>query len=426
MNKQEKFAGWHFTTRCTCVFVLQLVTVIGAGSPVAAQSDNTSATKPYATLDRQAVTYRGPVGSAEKDAFGDSDVIGAMLPLQGPQQAEGQALLAALQMALEQEQARGDLPGGRKLVLTVRDDSGPWGQASTEILKLIDNDHALVLLTSANGNIAHQAEQIANKISFPILTLASDPTTTETNVPWLFRLGPSDAEQARAFAQRIYTELQLRSVLLVAQTDHDGRIGRGEFEKAAREIKASPPEVLELSPAGLNPDTVAAVIQTKAPDALVIWSDAETAQQALLAIRKTKPMIPVFLSTKAAQLGTLSPNAGLCITALLDEQNLGDTFTLVSSPVDTNAAREAFERAYHAKTGTPPGLAALEAYQAVHWLTAALRAAGANRILLRDYLANDGKFHRQAALVPFDPAGNNTEEFAVTTIVMPPVQTAAH
>jgi hypothetical protein len=56
------------------------------------------------------------------------------------------------------------------------------------------------LITSANGGIAHQAEQVSNRLGVPILTLASDATTTEVKMPWLYRLGPSDVDQARMFA----------------------------------------------------------------------------------------------------------------------------------------------------------------------------------------------------------------------------------
>ena len=166
--------------------------------------------KPYATLDRQSVAYRGPAHATEKDLPDGAAVIGLILPLKGPQQLEGKALLAAAQLAIEEEQAVGPLADGRRLGLVARDESGPWGQASTEILKLIEQDHALAILTSANGTSAHLAEQIANKISIPILTLSSDPSTTQANVPWLFRLGPSDTDQARAFCQRIYSDLGLQ------------------------------------------------------------------------------------------------------------------------------------------------------------------------------------------------------------------------
>lgn len=420
VTQQEKSVRSHRIRRCgQALVVLLLACVLATGVAALAQSSDTT-TKPYATLDRQAVTYRGPVGTTEKDFPGRDAVIGLILPMRGPEKAEGAALLAALQVALEQEQAREPLPDGRKVTVVARDESGPWGQASSEILKLIEQDHALVVLTSANGNIAHQAEQIANKISFPILTLASDPTTTQTNVPWIFRLGPGDAEQARAFGQRIYAELRLRKVLLVVQTDHDGRVGRGEFEKVARELKAPAPDVSEISSSAPNFEPLADAIQSNSPEAVVVWTDGAATGELLSVIRRTKPRIPVFLSTKAAQLGTESLSGDLCIAAVSEEQNLGDSFTIATLPTQVEADRRDFEQGYRARTGSPPGIAAFEAYEAVRLVAAGFRAAGANRVLLRDYFANDGKFHGAAPTAPFDPAGNNTEEFAIVRIDPPP------
>lgn len=420
VTEPEKFVDAASLQRLARLFLFPLLpAVFATGSPLLAQSAN-STTQPYATLDRQAVTYRGPAGTVEKDFPDGVAVIGVILPLQGPQQAEGEALLAAAKLALEEEQARGPLPDGRRLTLAVRDESGPWGQASTEILKLIDQDHALALLTSTNGNIAHQAEQLANKISFPILTLASDPTTTQANVPWLFRLVPSDADQTRAFSWRIYSELGLRKVLLVAQADHDGRVGSSEFEKAAAGLKAPAPELLEVSASGFNSESVDQVFQTYAPEAVVVWTDAAVSKELLAVIHKRRPSIPIYLCTKAAQLGAGMQSAGNSATGEAAKQYPGESFTLASLPASEGGTRRNLEQNFRARTGQTPTVAALQAYEALHLIAAGLRETGANRVSLRDYFAKEGKFHGTTGIVPFDPAGNCLEEFTIVKLATAP------
>jgi len=384
---------------------LWLVFLLGffvMSQPAAAQSDGSEA-KPYAKLDRQSVTYRGPLDRKAKELPEGVAPIGIILALSGPGQAEGKALLAAAQIALEEEQARGTLADGRKLTLVARDESGPWGQASSEILKLVDEDHALVVLTSANGNTAHQADQLANKISFPILTLASDPTTTEANVPWLFRLGPSDTDQVRAFCQRIYTELGLHYVLLIVQSDHDGRIGGGEFEKAARELGANPPEKVEIASSPASLESLSASIGAKNPDAIVVWTDANLARKLLPAIRKDTAGASVFLCQKAAQF------AG-------EDAELGRMFTVGSVQMQQKASANNFEQTYRARTGASPGSDAVEVYEAVHLVADGLRRVGANRILLREFFATLGKTADAAGAISFDPAGNSTQKFAVVEL----------
>jgi ABC-type branched-subunit amino acid transport system substrate-binding protein len=381
-----------------------------AVSAVAQAQTGSETTKPYATLDRQAVTYRGPPVSSESNLSANTAVIGMILPLKGEQQAEGKALLAAAQLAIEQEQIRGPLPDGRRLELAIRDESGPWGQASMEILKLFDQDNALAIVTSANGTSAHLAEQISNKISIPILTLSSDPSTTQANVPWLFRQGPSDADQARAFCQRIYSELGLHEVLLIAQENHDGRIGAAEFDKAAKEYNASQAVRFELTDQSSDFQPLHELLQSSHPDAIVIWTDASAAGAVIPLIRSIQPSVPIFLCQKAAQLhastGCANPR---------DSQNSDALFSIDSPKSQQTPAQLNFQQLYFARTGKIAGLGVSEVYGAIHTIAIALRTTGANRVLLRDYLAK-GKSPGSASVAPFDPAGNSLRQFAIVGV----------
>ncbi|MGB2633845.1 MAG: ABC transporter substrate-binding protein [Candidatus Acidiferrum sp.] len=354
-------------------------------------------------LDRQNVAYRGPLSPTAADQTGGTVVIGMILPLKGSQESQGKALLVAAQLAIEEEQAKGPLVDGRRLEIVARDETGPWGQVSTQILKLVDEDRAVAIFTSANGPSAHLAEQIANKLSVPILTLASDPSTTQANVPWIFRLGPSDTDQARAFCQRVYAELHLQKVLLVAQMDHDGRTGAAEFEKAVKELGATPPQRFELTGSAGNLKSFDELLQTNAPEAIVFWTDTPTAGQLLPLIQKIRPVIPVFLSRKSADLGVTGTSSG-------------ESFAVDSADAGQAAKASNFRELYRARTGENAGFAADEIYLAVRMVATALRATGANRVILRDYLANQEISREPETLMPFDPAGNDLRKLALVKL----------
>jgi len=397
--------------------MLLFIGLMACAVPIAAQTVPATA-KPYATLDREAVTYRGPGRESEKNLPQGVAAIGLILSLRGRQEVAGKALLAAAQLALEEEQAAGPLPDGRRLILETRDESGPWGQASSEILKLIEQDHSLALITSANGGIAHQAEQISNKLGVPILTLASDATTTEVNMPWLYRLGPSDVDQARMFAQQIYVELGLRRVLVISQTDHDGRTGGNEFEKAGRSLQMPTPDRLELALAAsmTEPKNLADRIRTANPQAVVLWTDAELAAPLLLLLRQIAPGAPIFVCTKVAQSGfDASPEIS---SALQTNETRGEsgTWAVAPRPEVQNKESRVFTERYISRTGTAPGYGAFQIHDAVRMIAASLRTAGANRVLLRDSLASGTKFHGLAGIYSFDSAGNLTQEFVIVQI----------
>jgi len=395
------------------LWLLLLLVILFACVTAAHAQSSAPAQTPYATLDRQKVTYRGPIHEGAADALGDAAVIGLILPLKGPQEREGRALLEAAQLAVRAEQRRGPLRDGRRLEIAVRDESGPWGQASTEILKLIEEDRAVALVTSANGASAHLAEQIANKISVPILTLSSDPSATQTNVPWLFRVGPSDTDQAQAFCQQIYSELGLRKVLVVAQTDHDGRVGATEFEKAVKNFKAPIPFRFEFAGTPSDLDLFLAKLATTEPDAVVIWTDAAAADALLSIVEATRPSTPVFLCRKAAQLEAPSSKRDGFNADQREKQKSAERFTVDSKQLLSAQDSRDFDTP---RTDKPLSLEAEAMYEAVHIIAGALRQIPSNRGLLRNYLANQGPSAGNNVKTPFDPAGNDLQRFSIVQV----------
>lgn len=353
-----------------------------------------------------------------------------LLPLQEAREAEGKALLQAAQLALDEEAAN-PLPDGRRLVLAVRDESGPWGRASSEIVRLIFEDRAVALITSTDGGTAHLAEQIANKVGVSILTLSTDATTTQINLPWIFRLGPTDTAQAQAFAGHIYRERAFRKVLLLTQSDHDGRVGGEEFEKAARQLHAPQPDRVEVA-SSVDPESVVTQIEARSPEAVVVWTSPECTAKLLPAIRQASPSAPFYLCRKAAHVAlnrtvvrtslasssavTSSshlahgvPIAEQCFDASPTAQgsNGAGIWVVVSRSSGPESVRENFEQRYRARTGIRPSLTAAQAYDAVRIIAAALRQAGPNRARLRERLAAVAGFPGGSGVISFDRAGND-------------------
>ena len=372
----------------------------------AVAQDEVTPRTPYATLDRNGVAYRGPGRENAANLPGATVKIGLLLPLQGASAEEGQPLLAAANMALAEEEAAGPLADGRHLALAVRNQAEQWGQASSEMVHLITEERVAALITSQDGNIAHQAEQIANKIGIPILTLASDATTTQINIPWIFRLGPSDEDQARVIAAQIYQAGLAKKVLLLVELDHDGRVGGEEFEKAVNHLHGIPPERLDISSAGANLEGIAARARASAPDAIVLWTSSPLAARLLPLLGVNNFARPIYVCRKAA--ASVAGNAfDLADGATPAPSGLPQgTWVTASAAGATRSDTLAFQERYRAKTGSWPSFAATQTYDAVHLVAQALRVAGANRSRLRDYLAAGNRFPGVSGAIAFDPAGN--------------------
>src|SRR5208337_90376 len=403
--------------------------------------------KPYAVIPRDAVNYSGPVRDANHDVPGLEIKIGFLAPLTGPHSDEGKALLQAAQLAIEDE-AASPLPGGRRLSIVPRDQSGPWGRASNEVVHLVYEDQAVAIVTSLDGGSAHLAEQVGNKVGIPVVTLSTDPTTTQINLPWIFRLGPTDGQQARAFARDIYVARKLKQVILITENGHDGRVGGEQFEKAARELNAPPVIQLAIDPADWNPDSVAGQIAAQKPDAVVFWTGHESAARLVPRFRSKFPAAPVYLCQEAAQgrfeesapkhckcqeraspmsneaassyPGTASDastetssSPRLASSSNADDNNIW----IVTSRLSASPLRESFEKRYRARAGTSPTPAAAQAYDAVRLLAAALRRSGPNRARLRDALAALSGYAGASSVISFDHAGNDLSD--VTLVPLP-------
>jgi branched-chain amino acid transport system substrate-binding protein len=357
--------------------------------------------QPYAVLNHDAVTYNGPGRDAGHDLAGPEIRFGLLAPLAGPRQAEGEALRRAAQMAIEEENAT-SLPGARHLVLVTRDETGPWGQASSQIVHMVFDDEAVALISSSSGEAAHLAEQVGNKIGVPILTLSSDTTTTEINLPWIFRLGPTDAAQAQAFARDIYHGRKLQHVVLLAQDDHDSRVGAEEFEKAAKAMNAPSPLRVGLNPA--SPISSALPPELQGAEAVVIWSDAATTQSLVPYLQQGLPNTPLYVCRKAMEADPSGPSRPYCRACSTGN---GGIWTTAATGVQS-VPPTAFAQHYKERFGVEPGIGAAEAYDAIRLLAASLRQSGPNRARLRDALAGISAFPGASGLISFDHAGNDT------------------
>ncbi|MFZ0964189.1 MAG: ABC transporter substrate-binding protein [Terriglobia bacterium] len=362
--------------------------------------------KPYAAINRDAVSYNGPGRDSAHDLAGAEIRVGLLAPLAGPPQAEGEALRHAAELAIEEENAA-SLPGGRRLALVIRDESGPWGQAATQISHMVFDDQAVALITSAEGSSAHLAEQIANKIGVPVLTLSTDSTTTEINLPWIFRLGPTDTAQARAFARDIYQNRKLQRVVLLSQDDHDGRVGSEEFIKAARELGAMAPSQIVVEAEKVPEELVKK--ELAGAQAVVIWADATTANRLAGLVRAQPTSVPLYLCRKAAEGDAGGASHSPC--AKCGNQQDGGQW-LAATPASPQARADFYQR-YRQRFGAEPGIGAAQAYDAVRLLAASLRQSGPNRARLRDALDQVSAFAGASGIISFDHAGNDTSQVTI-------------
>jgi branched-chain amino acid transport system substrate-binding protein len=345
---------------------------------------------PYASIAREGESYAGAGRAAANDLKGKVVRIGMLAPLQGSRKAEGDAMVAAARIALQD--AGGDaLPGGRRVELAIRDSGGAsWGVVSDAVIDLVMKDDVVAMITSTNGADAHLCEQVGNRMGVPVLTLAADATTTQIDIPWIFRMGASDVAEAQSFAQEVYRVQGFTKVTVIAAQDHDGRSGVAAMKLAAGRLGVAEPESIAMDPLRSDAEGVVKRMVAESPEAVVIWTGAETAEILLRAMKAAGVRAICLLPEDATEAG------------------YGMNVWTVVSDGEGDLVRERFSRRYAQATGAAPSFAAIETYDAVTLTVRALRGVGANRARVRDALAQVQKFDGAGGWVSFDREGNNT------------------
>ena len=352
---------------------------------------------PYAQMDRGAVDYRGPGRETSSDLSGNTGTIGILLPLQGPNAEQGRVLRKAAEQAIADENKSGALPDGRAFSLAVRNETGSWGQSSSEMMRLITEDHSLALIIGPDGNLAHQAEQIANKLGISIVTLASDATTTEISIPWIFRVVASDQQQSEVIARAIYDRDKRAKVLLLATTDHDGRAGKAALLRTMQKLGAEAPVELNVDPEFVDTGQIRDAVNSAKASVVVFWTDPLVFEELLDTVQGVPSVQAIYSSEKAAQAILANPAAG---------RGAG----VVRVPVIGQSIGQS-------------GMSE-QVYRAVRLIAAAIRSAGPNRARVRDALARCTDSGDGSGPV-FDGAGNLLAKPQLVSVNAEPVWTGS-
>lgn len=404
---QGGVASLRVATAMLSVLVMPLVT------PQSAAQGKSKAV-PYDSIAIDGENYAGPARGPAWDETGSTVYVGLLAPLHGPEMAEGEAMVAAARMALK-DSTQSPLPGGRHVELAIGDESGPaWGHVSEVVLHLVLEKNVVALITSTDGTDTHVSEQVGNRIGVPVLTLSNDATTTQIDIPWIFRVGPSDTTQAQTIAANIYGKRGLKRAMVIFAEDHDGRGGAAAMRQAAVSMGTPRPEELGLDP--LQPDFSSVVrrIQADSPQAIVLWTRADLVQRLLPMLPAAGISIPVYFSQQAAQAG--SP---LTLTSTgAKRESAADSFSAwtIAAREENTAARRSFATRYLRQMGRPPSVAASEAYDAVCLAVRALRAAGPNRARVRDQLAGTRGYSGASGTISFDREGDNTTQIHLVAL----------
>ncbi len=339
--------------------------------------------KPYKEwyIDPTTLEYDGAARSLPSPELGNlqSVNIGFLGPLgkENPDSPYGIAMLHGAQLAIEQANAQGGYLG-KPFSLKVHDDLPLWGASSMDIVKMFFDQDVWGMLGSIDGASTHIELRAALKLQIPIVdTGTTDPTVTETRIPWLIHNFPDDRQQGYALADYIFNQLKLRRVGVLRLNGRYGRRGYEEFFNAARRMGFQPIVVQKYPPDARDFSGQLETLNKLGIDSLVIWGDAPQAGMILKQMRASGMNQPVFGSSRVAysqvvKIAGPAANGLVAISAI--------------DPVRNDPLWQKFRQQYEQRFHSEPGPYASYAYDGMNMLVAAIRKAGLNRARIMDAL----------------------------------------
>jgi len=324
--------------------------------------------------------------------------IGFLGPLGGSAEAPlGRQMLQGATLALEEANAKGGYKG-LPFVLVKRNDTGLWGASANELVKLYD-EKVWAVLGSIDGANTHIALRAALKLEIPMVNTGStDPTLTETRIPWIIRCIADDRQNGYALALYIFKQKGYTRVAILRDNNRYGRTGITEFRDAARRLGY--PLLFELRYATGDTDFTAQLerIRQASAEAVVIWGNAKEAGLIVRQMRDLGMQQAVFGADRLVS-GEFLRVAGQAAE--------GVVVTSPYNPASDDPGLREFQRRYYQRFGERPDEFAAHAYDGMTMLIQAIQSAGLNRVRIRDALTAIKTFRGVTGEITFDTTNND-------------------
>lgn len=326
--------------------------------------------------------------------------VGLIAPLDHPlDSAVGEEMLWAARLAVEEANAAGGFRQSIPYVLVVRNDSGLWGATSNTFVELAWSEKVFGVIGSLDAANTHIALRVALKAEVPMVNTAStDPTMTETAIPWLLRCYPDDRQHGYRLAQLLFTTKEYRHVAVMRSNDKYGRMGVGEFIDAARRLGRPLPLEVRYKPGERDFEAQLQRIGKVGAEAVVLWSNAADAAAIVKAMRESGLDLPVYGTDR------------LSSDVFIEKAGSAAEGVIITSPLDPSSERPQwleFRDRFRKRHDRTPSAFGAFTYDGTRILLQAIERGGLNRVRIRDELAAFESFEGCAGPMRFDATHNN-------------------
>lgn len=329
--------------------------------------------------------------------------LGAISPFSGDGAPYGKTARTAIDLAVDQINARGGVRGSR-LVIQYEDDQGNPKDAVSAFQKLATVDKVpAVLGPFYSGNVLACAPD-ANRLHVILLTGSATSDNMRTAGPFVFRTCPSNDEQARTVANFAINTLKRRTAFVIYRNVDYGVTLRDAFLTA---YTAGGGKIVgaEGVPADTN-DVRAALAKVKATAPEMIFAAVHYPEgSALLRQAKELGLDTTIIGTD----GGFDPQ----LLKISGDAAEGTYWVTIGWGAEiANPAVAEFKTAYRLRYGEDPGVYSGLYYDAVNVLAKALSATPTNGATLANALRRS-ELRGPTGITSFDEHGDVKKPFSI-------------
>jgi branched-chain amino acid transport system substrate-binding protein len=330
--------------------------------------------------------------------------IGAISPFSGDGAPYGKAARTAIDLAVDEINAKGGVRGA-KLVVQYEDDKGNPKDAVSAFQKLATADKVPAALGPFySGNVLACAPD-ANRLHVILLTGSATSDNVRNAGDYVFRTCPSNDEQARTIADFAFKKLNYRTAFIIYRNVDYGVTLRDAFDKAYTALGGKIVGVEGVAADSTDVRAQLAKVKEAAPDfifAAVHYPEGS----ALLRQVKELGISSVVIGTDGGFDPQLLKIAG-------DAAEGSYWVTIGWGDEASNPAVSRFKKAYHDKYREDPGVYSGLYYDATHVLAKALAASPSlnGPDLQRVLLATE--YDGPTGLTKFDQFGDVSKPFSI-------------
>lgn len=363
-------------------------------NPAGSQEQTGERRNVYKDAHKQRRGYFG-TGREEPEPQGLNAVLLGYFGPNDPHHPEGGTIWLGANLALEEANAEGGYKGlPFKLVQGWAEN--PWADGVSKVVRMAYLERVWGIIGSIDGAATHLAEQVVAKARLPLIDPGStDDSVNQANVAWMFSCLPGDRAIAEAVGNALRQEAGDSFALLTA-TDHDSRALTTEFKSFLSRAKLAPKRHIEFAAAAEQVDALAAQAVAAEVKAVVVLAGVKDSARVVRELRKRSKGLVIFGGPAIGRHSFL--------------ESAGDAAADVRLPLLTEPSpvSEQFVKRFAAQNGFEPDFTAMQAYDAVKLLIAAIRKAGLNRVRILDALQELSPWQGVSGAIRWDELGRNT------------------